>query len=353
MLQPNLIRRVEDALRAINNATPISEVLDSLEGMNRDVDAQLLAIAEGHNVGVSANELHSKLSSLPAITRALNTRQLFATIEKLRNSLDLALGEGVKDRSYVVVVLTALDHFGDAYNQYITHQSGANAVPLLLVSRRLREALGSLRALFEYIQLNNGSAGHIRDGESEFSLVLVSVVGLNGYAEKLQALEALYSELCYVLSVSISSHPLRVDKIQSGSLWTRLFGDTRVVGLMVDLMQRSVEYFHRNYTKEGKIAAIPKKIESLDAILDLSNRLKNCGVDVSTLEGSLAKNAATISNHLNTLLADQPVVEVNGRVMSLGKEMEKALLEHTATLKLTHTHHSDTLLAPNQPDVGS
>jgi len=344
---------MQDALRALDAAIPITEVLDAIEGMSCDVDTLLLAIAVGSNNPGNANELHSRFSSLPAITRGLNTRQLFSSIETLRNSLDMALGQGVNDPSYVVVILKELDRFGDAYNQYITHQSGENAVPLLLVSRRLREALGSLRAFFDYIRLNTSSAGHIESGESEFSLVLVRVVGLNRYAEKLQALEALYSELCYVLSVSISSHPLRVDKIESGSLWTRLFGDTRVVGLMVDLMQRSVEYFHRNYTKEGKIAAIPKKIESLDAILDLSNRLKNCGVDVSTLEGSLAKNAATIANHLNTLLADQPVVEVNGRVMSLGKEMEKALLEHTATLKLTHTHQNDASLPPNPQNVGS
>ena len=166
MLQPNLIRRMQDALRALDAATPITEVLDAIEGMSCDVDTLLLAVAVGSNIPVNANELHSRFSSLPAITRGLNTRRLFASIETLRDSLDRALGEGVNDPSYVVVILKELDRFGDAYNQYITHQSGENAVPLLLVSRRLRAALGSLRAFFDYIRLNTSSAGQIQSGES-------------------------------------------------------------------------------------------------------------------------------------------------------------------------------------------
>jgi hypothetical protein len=69
---------------------------------------------------------------------------------------------------------------------------------------------------------------------------------------------------------------------------------------MVSLIEGSARFMHRNYTNEGKIASIPKTIESLDRILDLSNRLKENGVDVSSLQESLAKNAV-ICNHQQQL----------------------------------------------------
>ena len=167
-------------------------------------------------------------------------------------------------------------------------------------------------------------------------MVLLNVSNLRDFAQKLSALNNLYEELCFILDVTTSSNQLRVGKIESGSLWTRLFGDTRAVGLMLQFIESAVRYFHRNFTTEGKIAAIPKKIESLDSILQFSNRLKESGVNVTAINENLAKNAAIIAENLNELLSNQQTVELNGQTISINSEIEKHILKNGLTPMLSY-----------------
>lgn len=336
MLQPTLTRRIEDALGALKQADGLTQILDSFEDLHINIDKYLLGIAEGggNKILENANAVHSHIASIPGMTRDLSARKLFREIEILEVRLSAALTEGLEERQYITKFLKQLDEFAEAYNVYVAHQAGTNGFPLLLVARRLRQSLLGLRGILEYIAANSsGSVGGHAD-EAELSLVLLNVSGLVDFAEKLAALDALYSEICYVLGVSVASQPLRIGKIESGSLWTRLFGDTRAIGLMISLIEGSVRFLHRNYTTEGQFAAIPKKLESLNSILDFSNRLKESGVDVSTLQDSLAKNAVTITNSLNTLVSGQSAIEVNGQVLSVGAEINRTLLEQASIPKL-------------------
>jgi len=338
MLLPTLTRRVEHALQALDSASPIFQVLEALDPIYEQIETYLLEIAEGGGSKIqdNASSIHSQLASIPNVTKSLSARKLFREVEHLEQRISAALGEGVDEPKHIVEFLGGLDDFAEAYNIFVAHQTGINALPLLLSARRLRRSLESLRWFLEYIKVNSSSLLKHREDESEFSLILINISSLEDFAEKLAALHALYAELCYVLGVSVASHPLRIGNIQSGSLWTRLFGDTRVIGLMISLVEGSVQFLHRNYTNEGKIAAIPKKIESLDAILDFSNRLKNNGVDVAALQSSLAKSAASITDSLNTLVSNQPIVEVNGKVLSVAHELQQQLLEQIATPKISY-----------------
>lgn len=262
--------------------------------------------------------------------------ELFREIESLEKHLSSALVEGLDEPKHILESIGTLDEFAEAYNNYVVNQTGVNALPLLMVARRLKQTLSNLRGLLEHINVNSSGPMDMREDEAEFSMVLTNVSDLQDFARKLAALSALYAEICYVLEVSVASHPLRVGKIESGSLWTRLFGDARAIGLMLNLIESSVRYFHRNYTTEGKIATIPKKIESLDAILQFSNRLKESGVDVTALNDSLAKNAVSIADSLNELVSNQPVVELSGQVFSVSSELEKRLLLQGNTPKLSY-----------------
>jgi hypothetical protein len=245
------------------------------------------------------------------------------------------------NQKHVIKLLDELDAFAEAYNVYVTNQIGTNAFSLLLVSRRLRQSLADLRGFLEYITKNYSNALTPAENEAELSLFLLHISDLPHFAEKLTALQALYAELCYLLDISVASCPLRIGKIESGSLWTKLFGDGKVINLMISLVEGSAKFMHRNYTTEGKIAAIPKKIESLNSILDFSNRLKANGVDVDSLEDNLAKSAVSITNSLNILVSDQPLIEINGQVLSVGSEVQKALIEQASALKLQYKPSQD------------
>jgi hypothetical protein len=343
MIQPTLTRRIEDALQALDAASPLVEMLAALEVMHQHIDTHLNGMTEGSSQDISGNAhaVHSKLTSLSTITKTLSARKLFREVEVLEGRLSKALKDGLDETKYVVEFLGILDEFAEAYNAYVVNQTGKNALPLLFIARRLTQAFSSFQGFLEYILANSSYILSRREDEAEFSLVLANVTDVQNFSEKLAALNALYLEICYLLGVSVPSHPLRIGKIESGSLWTNLFGETRVVGLMNSLIEGGVHFFHRNYTKEGKIAAIPKKLESLNELLDFSNRLKESGCDVTEIQEKIAKGAAIITDNLNTLLSDQPVVEVNGKTLSIGQELQKALLEQIAIQKIGYAPSAD------------
>jgi hypothetical protein len=349
MLQIQLLKRIDLALEALHNAELLIEVLAALDLANDKIESGLLGIAEGggNKINESASYLHSYLASLPSITRDLNVRKLFNEIEQLQHRLSVSLREGLSDSTAISKLLDVLDAFAEAYNTYIAHTTGVNAINLLFSSNRLKNSLTSFDSYLVYIRDNIVDATPIHDQEAEFSLVLFHVADIEVFSEKLSALAALYAELCFVFDISKASHPLRIAKIESGSLLTKLFGDTKVVGLMVSLVEGSVRYFHRNHTAEGKIAAIPKRIESLNSILDFSNRLKESGVDVSNLQENLAKSAVSIADSLNALVSDQSTVEINGQVFSINNTTEKTLLEQSKMPRLGYqTSDTDNLKLP-------
>lgn len=339
MLQPNFTRRVEAALAALDAGATLIQIIESLNAVNDGIDSRLLKIAVGANNDIvnNANALHSDFASLPSVTRELSARKLFLEVQTLSDHLRETLCDGADEPTYVIELLSELDQFAEAYNTYVVHQIGSNALMLLLVSRRVHGSLSSLRKFLEYFRSN--ASGHLvhAESEGELSLVLLNIASVLDFANKLTALQSLYDELCSMLNVVTASQPLRIGKIESGSLWARVFGDMKVIGLMITFLEEAARYVHRNYTKEGKIAGIPKKMEALNSILDFSNRLRENGVDVSALETRLSKNALTIADNLNELVSGQPSVELNGQIISVGAEIQKALLKPSETLMLEHS----------------
>jgi hypothetical protein len=357
MLQLHLLQRVDSAISAMNNAKSLFEIIEALANANNLIETRLLGIAEGsgHQISENASSIHSYLAAISNITRGHSARILFREVEVLSNRLSEALVVGVSDAKEIVFILSELDDFAEAYNAYVAEQTGTKALPLLLISRSIKNSLDRLRGFLEYVRNNTIDVQIPSSEESEFSLILYQVVDLNKFTEKLSSLGELYRELCYVMDISEAAHPLRIAKIESGSLLTRLFGDTRVVALMLSMIENSVKYFHRNYTVEGKITAIPKKIESLDAILNFSNRLKESGIDVSEITEKLAKSAVSITNTLNSLVADQAKVEINGQVHSISQEHQAGLLEHLSKPKLEYKPSESPTLSlnpPNDPSSG-
>lgn len=352
MLQLHLLQRIEAALNALTKADPLLEIITALDGVNRTIETYLSAISVGGSINIytdNASAINSQLSAISNITRGHSPRLLFREVETLQKRLAESLVEGISDPKEIAVILGELDDFAETYNTYVTHQTGTNALPLLLISQRVKISLDCLTGFLRYIRNNTIDVQLPSSDESEFSLILYQVIDLKNFTQKLDNLGALYSELCYVLNISEAAHPLRIAKIESGSLLTRLLGDTKVVNLMLSLIEGSVKFFHRNFTDEGRIAAIPKKIESLDAILNFSNRLKENGVDVSALNDTLAKSAVSITNSLNALVSDQAKVEINGQVHSISQEQQAGLLENSSKPKLEYKPSESPTLSWNPP----
>ncbi|PNG11764.1 hypothetical protein CXK97_21750 [Stutzerimonas stutzeri] len=162
---------------------------------------------------------------------------------------------------------------------------------------------------------------------AELSLYISNVYGLRDFANKLNAISDLYDLLAELLEISTAECPIVVDQIEAGSLWSKVFGDSRIIGIMIDLLRGSAGFIYRNYTKEGQLTTIPGKLESLDKILDLSGRLQAQGIETDKIKEELRIATVSIAKNLNKLIDNQQRIEINGESHSIAEEFVRSLTD--------------------------
>jgi len=146
------------------------------------------------------------------------------------------------------------------------------------------------------------------------------------FLEKTGALEQIYEELCQLFDVSPKQEPIKIVKVESGSLWLWLNGNPKVVSAVSSVIEKAARYFYRNYTDEGKLSAIRKKVETIESVLHLSDELKKRDITTDKLDDHIKKASITIGNNLEKLLAGEDRVELNGEVIALTPNVQQNLI---------------------------
>ncbi|MBS1208198.1 MAG: hypothetical protein H6R19_596 [Proteobacteria bacterium] len=343
MLQTQLLKRIEKTLAALAAAETLTQVVDSINKINDGIKSELKSIArntnqDGSKFQNSANSIHSILAALKLTTSSISARTLFLEIAELRSGLYAAMQEGQQQHELISSVNRQLDFFATAYDNYIAHQTAEAALPLVIGAQSLKQTLIEFQSALEYVKGNFSDSLGPNANETELSLTLTRVDSLEEFIKKLAAINCIYAELCMILNIST---PLRISKIESGSLWIRIFGDTKVIDLATKFLEGAARYFHNNYTTEGKISAIPHRIDSMNSILDFSNKLKESGVDVTNLNDELIKGAVVLAKNLNALIEQQPLMEINGKEFSIGGDAQSALLKQPVIPRLENSLATD------------
>ncbi len=122
--------------------------------------------------------------------------------------------------------------------------------------------------------------------------------------------------------------------MEAGSLWLKLFGESKVVTLLTRLIETGVGYLYRRFTNEGQIASIPRQVESVEAVLRLSETLREMGIDTTEVKENLQKSAVVISSKLNDLLIGSSPIKVNDRDFSVGDAVTERYLKESRRLLL-------------------
>ncbi|GAA5236262.1 hypothetical protein GCM10025795_45270 [Verticiella sediminum] len=282
----------------------------------------------------AAANLYKHFNALRTITENINHRSFFKALESLQEGLN-ALKTGWPDGVEPIHEIShATEILADLYDKYLAKQSALNAYPLIFSAQKLHSEIEAFLRTLRAVRTSIEQAHRAGSIEAEFLLVLQKGSSLVILAGQLRALQAIYSELCALFSVSEIEYPLRIGKIESGSLWVQLFGHTKIVETMAAFISNAVAWIYRNYTDEGRISRLPQRADAVDAILTLSQRMKEQGIDVSEMEPNLKKAAVGLSKDLSELLCNQPSITINHRTLSLREELTKATLEGSEARRL-------------------
>lgn len=303
----------------------------------------------GEKLNQGAGRILAHLAQAHQTTATINNRQFFRALEHFQRSITQLQPSPTSRTQLISHLNEQIEQFAGLYDTFLSGQSGDRALPLILAAQNLQAQLevflDSLQLFEEAVGMNDIP----NSAEAPLAIWLPSHLDLSDFARRLLALQSLYSELCMLLSVAEADHPLRISKIESGSLWARVFGESRVIGMMVNFVEQTASWIYRTYTSEGKLASVPRKIEAIDSLLGLTQRLQEAGLDTSEMQAHIEKSAVAISKDLAVLLDGQPSITVNEHVISIGTELSKGYLEGTMPLRLQGQRASNEEEPPSLP----
>lgn len=338
-----LQRRIERFFAGSEKFQPFFTVISELAGLAEGMTGYLEKISRGGQAqNDGAANINSHLAGVHQTTSKVSQRQFFKALDHFQTTLSEFHPTQFSQVELLAELEQEIEDFSVIYDTFITRGSATNALPVILAARALFTRLQMLLRSFELFDELIGNHDIAGSSEEPLTLWLPAHFDLGGFARRLLATQTLYSELCMLLSISEHDHPLRISKIESGSLWAKFFGESRVIGLIASFVEQSALWMYRNHTAEGKITSVSMKIEAVDAMLGLTARLKEAGLKTEGMDAHIEKSAFVISRDLAILLDGQSSITVNEKVISASTEHNRALLEPTTLHLLENSSLTDT-----------
>lgn len=335
MLSISLRQSIAALFAKSSDFKPLLDLVESVAQHYDESEQYILGHSEGGDkLNQAAAALQSRFTSLYSVTRTIAPRKVYDGLAAFMLAMQGTFGDSLLTESFPQQLAGAVEQFISRYDAFLMQQNASNAAALMLEASKLNRTLETTFELLRYVNSAIDAHDARHADEDQLSIIFYQSDNLTGFITRLSSLQELYSELCMLLQVSEATHPLRVGKLESGSLWVKVFGDTKVIQLVASLIESTVGYLHRRFTTEGKIGAVPKKLEALDGVIQLSAKLTALGVDTSEMNEHLRKSGVTVARSLATLLEDQPRVTLNDRLFTVGASIEPLFISQEATLKL-------------------
>lgn len=343
-------RKIENFFARSEQFSPFLKVIAQLAKSAEEMSGPMAKIAAGGGAqNDGAARLNNHLARVhPATSATISHRQFFKSLEHFQIALAELQFSHTPSSELIQDLRNQIEAFSDLYDVFITSGTGTNALPVVLGAQDLHPRLATLRQSLQMFERLVGNLDVAGSAEAPLEICLPAHLDLKDFGQRLLAVQALYSEICMLLSVSEIDHPLRISKIESGSLWAKVFGESRVIGLLVSCVKETASWLYRNHTTEGKVSAVPQKIEAIDAMLGLSARLQAVGMDTSEMNAHIQKSAFLIAKDLGVLLDGQGSITINDQTIAADAHFMHALSKqpNTPLLENQDTGNPPSLGAP-------
>jgi hypothetical protein len=287
--------------------------------------ASLLADAPETPVQEQISALREKYLRERPRSRGVRPGRIFAQIYATEDELLRTWAEGGVAGKPPRKLRTGLKAFENAFEHYLRAPSATGSLHLFQVARDLSAALQVSQDLIDTLTATISHVSPTPSSQQTLELFLTNPSRISEIRSKLKALEQLYCLTAEILDVSPAEFPLTITHLEVGSLWIKLFGQSKVISMVTKFIEATVAFGYRNWTDEGRISALPKKIEAVEAVLEFSKRLEDAGLNTDELRGRVQRAAIQIADQLNDLLEGERDVEVNGRSLHTDDQSPKII----------------------------
>jgi len=324
-----IIAAFHDARHAVENLSGFTTNIRSLAKRRDGIMESLTAISLFDNK--QSNHLASlsnNLTDAQADMKKMSSRKFFANASDLTLIFRELLRQVSEAEPLVSKILSELNHLQNAFDEYTQQHTSSRVLTVVMRAYDFVEQLDTFEKYVEFIGAALSLDDEPKEYEDTLSLYLPASLTFEEFISRLDSINLIYRELADIVGISTSSEPLRIGKVESGSLWATVFGNSILIGLFNDLLRGGAKYWQRNRSPEGRMSGIPTSIKAMDDLFEFSKKLQDAGVDVKPVHEQLAKGAVTISKNINSLLESQSLVIINGEDIPLVENNDRRALQN-------------------------
>jgi hypothetical protein len=330
-----LIENLSQLKSALQDSSEFVGVISEIAGRYKESITNLDAafkIQDSSRKVQALEALKTHIAATINIIKGFSLPKVFIETEKTRESLERVV-ESVNDSGDRLGHLrNLLKEFQDEFEILIKGYEPSQVLQVITLANSLNTTRLVTVNLIDLVIEKLVNQIEVKDDEKELSLVLYSTDEYNEVLTKLEALNVIYSEFCFLFNVSTSEYPLRIIKIETGSLWIYVVGNAAIIGFVIWVLRTAILFYFRNFTNEGRVSLIPKEIQAADTILQFTKKLEESGIDTTKNKEEVQKVLITITQKLNNLVADQPSIKINDEPYSVGDAYEQKFLEESRKL---------------------
>jgi len=299
-------------IEADNPFLKVIEQLANWANGAEEIVAKIATAPGANEINSAASTLHTYVGRTPKVTREIDVEGFFSSSSQLHELLSTLFPSTEPNRA-VDELVNELAALRRLFSVYIAHQSSASALPLLRAATSFNAELKNFQKGLSSLAIQLAPDVERSEDEDELCLAFYSTQTLHSFGEKIKALEDLYELLAKIFRIDIEFYPLRIAKIESGSMWIELIGHAAIAGAIGKILLEAAKFGHRNYTREGLIAGTKASSEQIDAIVATIQKLEAVDVDATEMKEGLRDAATNIALKLNSLMEHESSFVVGTR----------------------------------------
>lgn len=347
MTSYELLDFYEEILNEMHNLGAYTDELSELINKINSYQNELLSFIYEDKFhatsGNTANELHSKRDNVIDSVRSFamnfdtleNHQKLIRakdTVENVFNKYELGLEE---EKVRIQNLLSEYENVTNAIYQYVRTRSNSIIVDLINKVSSIVHEYNKFIGSYENIKyFMSKTENEIEETDYEKILKLHfydEYLEPEYFALNIHSISESYEIMCQILNVSRSEYPIKVLKIESGSLLGKFLGNTVVIGFLSIIIKKIIELVFNHFTFEGKVLKHKEILDLLKEDADLLLKYKELGIDIEFNE-EITKYHYQLIKSIGKMTSKATKVKINNEELYLKDSLKQKYLTEASTL---------------------
>lgn len=344
MTSKTFLKNIEELKKLLDSSDFLIQYLNNISANNEDflnISLEFERAYVRNSAPVTLQNMTKINGDKDKLVRVVNQsiRQVtpFSFILELKNFEDgikkLELFSPKKEESFYFDIEKISELHTEAYSE----RNYKEAYRFTLGCKSFLDKLNNIYFTYNFItQHLTEESIDIPKGNEVIDIEIISKINpLENFVNFIHVIDMLYRELCIVYEIHYEDYPLTIIKIESGSIWEKLFGFKEIIGLIKDLIFGLANYIRDIQTGKLQSEKMENLVGSMSLILDLREKAKDCGVDDKNLlllnktvkKAIVALSKAIPESTTEIILDDEKLLNLNKTQTKLIESKPKKLLK--------------------------